>query len=42
MSSDSNFRNIEFLDKNQTFTVISFADLNMLKRIEENINNHKK
>ena len=33
---------IEFLDKNQTFTVISFADLNMLKRIEENINNHKK
>ena len=33
---------IEFLDKNQTFTVISFADLNMLKNIKTNIDNHKK
>ena len=33
---------IEFLDKNQTYTVISFADLNMLKKIKENIDSHIK
>lgn len=33
---------IEFLDKNQTYTVISFADLNMLKNIKKNIDSHIK
>ena len=33
---------IEFLDKNQTYKIISFADLTMLKRIKENIYNHIK
>lgn len=33
---------IEFLDKNQKYTVISFADLNMLKKIKENIDSHIK
>lgn len=33
---------IEFLDKNKTFKVISFANYNMLKRIKSNIENHKK
>ena len=33
---------IEFLDKNQTYIVISFADLNMLKKIKENIDSHIK
>lgn len=33
---------IEFLDKNQTYTVISFVDLNMLKNIKKNIDSHIK
>lgn len=33
---------IEFLDKNQTYTIISFADLNMLKNIKRNIDSHIK
>lgn len=33
---------IEFLDKNQTYTIISFADLNMLKNIKKNIDSHIK
>lgn len=33
---------IEFLEKTDLYTIISFADLNMLKRIKENISNHKK
>lgn len=33
---------IEFLEKTDLYTIISFADLNMLKRIKENIDNHKK
>lgn len=33
---------IEFLNKNQTYKIISFADLTMLKRIKENIYNHIK
>lgn len=33
---------IEFLEKTDLYTIISFADLNMLKRIKENIENHKK
>ena len=33
---------IEFLDKNQTHTIISFADLNMLKNIKKNIDSHIK
>lgn len=33
---------IEYLEKKETKTVISFADLTMLKRIKENIDNHKK
>lgn len=33
---------IEFLDKNQTYTVMSFADLNMLKNIKKNIDSHIK
>lgn len=33
---------IEFLEKTDLYTIISFADLTMLKRIKENIENHKK
>lgn len=33
---------IEFLDKNQTYKIISFADFTMLKRIKENAYNHIK
>lgn len=33
---------IEFLEKTDLYTIISFAGLNMLKRIKENIENHKK
>lgn len=33
---------IEFLDKNQTYTVISFVDLNMLKNIKKNTDSHIK
>lgn len=33
---------IESLEKTDLYTIISFAGLNMLKRIKENIENHKK
>lgn len=33
---------IEFLEKTDLYTIISFADLNMLKKIKDNIDEHKK